>query len=131
MNYYQEGDSIECQCSEIISKKFNKGYLKTHPRNGNTYLFYKCERSGTAEIKQELNPKKAVIDESSYLNKGDKLNGDRLDIYINKKRRLKPEHIGGYTGRHGSRKINTDKFTYAQITKRYNTIPLKSNYKNE
>jgi len=131
MDYFQEGDSIECQCSEIISKRFSKGYLKNHPKNGNIYMFYKCDRNGTAEITEELNPKKPVIEISSYLNEGDKLNGDKLDVYINQNKRLKPGHIGGHTGKHGSRKFNTNNFTYAQITKRYDTVPFKPKDKKQ
>ncbi|MFW6047263.1 MAG: hypothetical protein ACOCP4_05715 [Candidatus Woesearchaeota archaeon] len=94
-------------------------------------MFYKCDRSGTAKIAEELYPKKPVIETSSYLNKGDKLNGDKLDVYINQKKRLKPEHISGHTSKHGSRKFNTNNFTYALITKRYDTVPFKPNDKKE
>lgn len=131
MDHYQVGDSIECKRSEIITKRFSKGILKYHPTNGRRYMFYKCERSSSAEITEELNPKDYIIEENSYLNLEDKLYGDKLHIYIDNKKRLKPEHIGGHTGRHGSQKFETRNFTFAQIKRRYDTVPFRQHNNSE
>lgn len=125
MDFYQVGDSIECQKSEIIAKKIGKGYLKYHPKIGKAFMYYKCERSGTAEIIEELNPKRPIVSDHSGLDQGDKLNGDKLEIYIDIKKRLRSEHIGGHTGKHGSCRFKSDKFTYARISKQYDTVPAE------
>jgi len=130
MDYFQVGESIECLSAEVISKRFSNGILKKHPKNGVTYMYYKTDRSGTAEILEEIDTKtQKKIYENSHTNKGDKLNGDKLEVYLDSKRRLKPEHIGGHTASHGSNKIISKVFTLAKIIKRYDTIPFKDNSK--
>ncbi|MDA3779809.1 MAG: hypothetical protein PF487_06275 [Bacteroidales bacterium] len=131
MDYYQAGESIECLSAEIISKRFNNGILKKHPKNGKTYMYYKTDRSGTAEILEEIECDEPLLDENAHTDKGDKLNGDKLEIYVDSKRRLKPVHIGGHTAKHGARKFITKVFTFAKIIKRYETIPFIDNSKKE
>lgn len=77
-----------------------------------------------------MEPKEPIIDENSNLHLGDKLGGDQLELIVDDKKRLKQEHIGGHTGKHGSRVISTEKFTYARITRKYYTIPFKLSEQN-
>lgn len=124
MDFYQEGDSIEFLKSEIIAKKFNRGRPKRHPINKKRYFFLKVDRSGSAETLKELNPKKPIIDPDSKINISDKICGDKLDMFIDCKKRPKQQKIGGHTGSHGSNIIITEDYTYAKISKRYDTIPF-------
>lgn len=132
MDYYQAGDSIECLSAEIISKRFSNGILKKHPENGKAYMYYKTDRSGTAEILEEIDTEKQEkVLKGSHTDKGDKLNGDKLEVYFDSKRRLKQKHIGSHTAKHGSRKILSKVFTLAKIIKRFDTVPFKVNSKKE
>lgn len=122
MVLYNSGDKIECEHSEVIAKDIKACVPQNHPKIGLS-LKYKCKRDGTAEIKRELNPKKSLMeDEASNLNIGDTLNANSFYVLVKNTRKIKPEKIGGHTGRHGSQKINTTDYTFAEITVPYSHI---------
>ncbi|MFC2086696.1 hypothetical protein ACFLSA_00830 [Bacteroidota bacterium] len=128
MTFNQVGASIECEGSKIIARRFNRGYLEEVPNLG-TVIKYKCDRNGTAEITRELNPKKPKYNKNSHLNIGDKLAANKFFFYVPSYFRLKLSRISRHTHTHGSQEANTRKYTYAQIERRYYTIPELQNVK--
>lgn len=121
MVFYKQGDKIECQNSEVIAKKITPSVPQRHPKIGLS-VKYKCKRDGSAEITKELDPKEFKVDKNSNLNLGDKLDANHLFIIVNNIKKIKPQKVGGHSGRHSSQKMNTKDFTYAEISKPYSHI---------
>ncbi len=121
MVFYNAGDKIECEHSEVIAKNIIVSVPQQHPKIGLS-LKYKCKRDGTVEIKKELEPKESIVDENSNLNNGDILNANSFYVIVGNIRKIKTKKISGHTGRHGSQKMKTRDFTYAEITKPYSHI---------
>ncbi|MBA7556018.1 hypothetical protein ES705_48712 [subsurface metagenome] len=121
MVFYNEGEKIECQHSEIIAKEIIPSAPYNHPTIGLS-LKYKCNRNGSAEITKELEPKESRLSEDSNLNISDKLNAEKLYFIVEKIIRIKPKRISGHTGRHGSQKMNTKEYSFAEITKPFTHI---------
>lgn len=128
MELNQKGDSIESQASEVVSRKFSKGYIKKHPESGERMMFYKCTQNGTAEITKELNPKEPRINNNSRLNKGDFLNAKDFNLWVARNKRFKENEfeLPHQSASHRARKLNIREFTYAIITQRCDTIPERS-----
>ena len=125
MELNQKGDSIECQASEVISRKFSKGYIKEHAKSGERMMFYKCTQNGTAEITKELNPKEPRINKNSTLDKGDYLNAKDFELWVDRKKRFKENEfeLPHRSASHRARKLNIREFNYAKIAQRCDTIP--------
>jgi len=125
MEYNQIGDSIECQESEVISRKFSKGYPKKPPNSDQNMMFYKCTLNTTAEITKELNPKAPKIDSTSAIDEGDYLNAKNIELWVDRKRRFKEKEfeLPHKSASHKARKINIKDFNFAKIILRLDSIP--------
>lgn len=121
MDFYGAGDKIECQKSEVIAKYILASHTQNHPVIGLS-VKYKCDRDGSAIITKELNPKEPILHKESNLNLGDKLRAKKFYIIVENIRRIKHKRISGHTGRHGSQKMNTKDYTFAEITKPFTGI---------
>lgn len=116
MLYYELGEKIECQQSDIIAKKIIPSVPQNHPKIGLS-IKYKCKRDGSAEIMKELEPKIPIVDEKSNLNINDKLQANELFFIVKNIKKLNPAKVGGHTGRHSSQVVKTKHYTYAEISK--------------
>ncbi|MBZ9728265.1 hypothetical protein LB467_01070 [Salegentibacter sp. JZCK2] len=121
MELYKEGDKIECNKSEVIAKKITPQSLQNHPKLGRVWK-YKCDRDGSAEITEELDPKEALHSEESNLNLGDTLKSEKFYVLVKETRKLRPKKIGGHTGRHSSQELKIKKYTFGEIIKPFEHI---------
>ena len=119
--FFKQGEKIECNASEVIAKDIVPSVPQKHPKIGLT-LKYSCKRDGSAEIKKELNPKKYKINKDSNLELGDKLRANLFYVLVEGIKKIKPTKLGGHSGRHNSQIFNTNKFTYAEISKPFEHI---------
>lgn len=113
-DYYKTGDCIECNSAEIIARKPVPSSFVKHPILGQLRK-YTCERNSSAEIAQELNPKKSIYDPLSKLNMGDKIQAEKIIVYVANSV-IRFSVLGGHSGRHKSQYVKTKCFTYAKIT---------------
>ena len=116
------GLSIECISAEIISRKIIFSSYKQIKNVGNC-LMYKCSMNSEAKISKELNPKKALHNDNSYLNLNDKLEAENMSVYVNMKKRLVFGLIN-HSASHKAQTTTTSNYTYAVITRQIPCIPL-------
>lgn len=113
--YYQAYDSIECRGVCLDIRALIPSIMQNVEGVGSCWT-YKAERNGTAEIKKELNPKRALHKTDSHLDIGDSVTGEKLSVLIEGSKvhcKAKPA-----THRHKSQQTEVSReFVFAEITK--------------
>lgn len=118
MNTSIEGKSFSLYC--------RKGFTNLPPSNNsilNTIIFnFVIKGFAQATIEKELVPKKAKIRKSSYLNIGDRIQGDIISGFS-----VKPisKETLIHRGSHRAKSIITKKFSFAKIDREWRAISLK------
>lgn len=112
--YVRLGDSIECNCSEINTRKPIIGNANARVEISGQKLYkYKTQINTDVVITEELNPKEAIIEPNSGLNKDDSVNGDVVEIYLKKIMNFKKK--SNYSSKHSIYSCKSSCFTYARI----------------
>ncbi|MEI8203784.1 MAG: hypothetical protein WCH34_12260 [Bacteroidota bacterium] len=120
--YNYPGDSIECNGSEIISRKIIPSAFMEIIAIGKCKT-YKCSLNSEATINKELpEPKTPIYKQTSHVNLGDILEGENISLAIFCKKNLKI-FVVPYSGRHKAQKTITDCYTFAEITIQCKGIP--------
>jgi hypothetical protein len=119
MSFVYEKASIECDGSEIISRKIIRGAAITI--DNVVYLQYKCQQNSVATIEKELDPKNPRLNPYSHLNLGDSVKGEDLAIRM---QGLKPFKIKlvNLTHTHKAQSTNSNCYTHAALTKPFPNI---------
>jgi hypothetical protein len=121
MEFFRQGESIECDSAEIISRDIKVGSYIDVPNIGKCTKI-NCKRNSEAKILQELNPKKAIRNPASKLNLGDTIKGENLTVYT--KGSLHGYQVINKSGRHKAQQAYTKGYTYAEISLQFRSIPL-------
>lgn len=112
-DYTNLGDSLEGKKVRLETRKqlFKNTIIDS---NLGTLYKFKCSIRSEAEITCELSPKKNQYHEKSHLDLGDCLKADSIEVYS--KKNLKFDIISGATSTHKAQTVETNCYTYAQIS---------------
>ncbi len=111
------GESIECIESSLTARKFIKSNLVKKEKIGQCFKF-KAQINCIAKIVKELNPKKFIINEKSFLDLGDYLTAECIEIFF--KGKYSTNLISNYSSTHGIQNEIISGYVYAHIV-----IPMK------
>jgi hypothetical protein len=120
MEYFLEGNTIECNKCKVISKKISPSSVQTDPNIGD-HMKYNCTRNSEAEIVEELDPKKAIYKKDSKLDLGDKIKAENITILTKQLRPIKL-NIVNFSHRHKSQEAILQAYTVGQIKYPFNHI---------
>jgi hypothetical protein len=114
MKYVILNASIECKGADIVSRNIpNKPTWVNEPKLG-LCKHYICTDKSQVTITKELKPKKAIIDDKSQLDLGDRISGNAILVVVAAKSDLEYE-VHSKSGRHKAQFASTRHFTYAKI----------------
>lgn len=122
MIYFKKDDSIEGKSFSLCCRKF----INMNPANDSILskmvFNFVIKDFAKAIIEKELLPKKAIIRETSYLNKDDGIQGDIISGFS-----VKPisKETVIHRGSHRARNIITKKFSFSKIDREWRAILLK------
>lgn len=120
-NFHFDGESIECDGSEINTRKNVASSILNHPIIGRC-IRYLCSRNADSKIIKELNPKVAKIDIRSHLDLNDQIKGERIEVLVQGTKRLKFSVKGGHTSTHKVQTVQSKCYTYSKISKPFNNV---------
>jgi len=121
MEFLLEGTSIECDASEIMTRKIVQGAFVEFPSIGKLSRI-SCKRNSEATISKELKPKKSKIEPNSKLDLYDSVKGENIEVYSMV--RVVKFTVVNLTHDHKAHKISTNCFTYAKLTMRFKNFPV-------
>lgn len=121
--YLEAGNSLECIKSNVATRKISKNpcIIKI---DGINYFKYSAQRRCIVKILEELNPKQHRIYEKSALNINDEIEAQGVDIYTEKRFKLKKE--SNYSNVHGIQSNIINTFTCAKIMTPFRFVLEKS-----
>lgn len=122
MIYFKKNDSIEGKSFSLCYRKFINMAPTNDPILSNMVFNFAIKDFAKAIIEKELLPKKAIIRETSYLNKDDGIQGSIITGFS-----VKPisKETVIHRGSHRARNIITKKFSFAKIDREWRAISLK------
>jgi hypothetical protein len=126
--YADMGASIEGEKILIDSRKIDMRKQIRLP-NGLKYWKYKCSKRSDAEIIEELNPKVFVLNQQSFLYKGDCISADIIEVLC--KNRLKVKKMSNTTSTHGSQNTESKGYTFAAILKPFRAYLVANQHQLE
>lgn len=118
MDFFGQGESIECEAAHIIAKKIEPSPPLNHIVFGKC-LKYTCSRDGAGTITKELNPKVSKLSHPvSNLDLGDSIKANRFYVLVKgfKATRLNKTH---FSGAHNANEFYSSEYTFAEISKPY------------
>jgi len=122
MKAVKQGDAIECNGAEVISRDIKLSSFVNMPNIGKCRK-YNCKRNSEASVTKEIADKKKKNYLNAYVNLGDNISGENITVYVNS---IKPQKIEviNHTGRHKAQKTETNCFTYAEISLQFHNIKV-------
>ncbi len=122
MIYIKNNDSIEGISFSLCCRKYINMMPTNDPILSKIVFNFAIKNNAKAVIEKELSPKKAIIRETSYLNKDDGIQGDIIRGFS-----VKPvsKETLIHRGSHRAKNITTKKFSFAKIEREWRVISLK------
>ncbi len=122
MIYFKNNDSIEGISFSLCCRKFINMMPTNDPILSKMVFNFVIKNFAKAVIEKELSPEKAIIRETSYLNKDDGIQGDIISGFS-----IKPisRETLIHRGSHRAKYIITKKFSFAKIDREWRAISLK------
>lgn len=114
--------SIECKSAALKTRKLIIGRPVLH--NILKILVYRCtlDMNSSATIEKELDPKKALLDNQSLLDKGASINGDSISVLSEKPIKKNKEKIKKGSSTHKASFLKTKAYTFAKLEKAYRSF---------
>jgi ribosomal protein L21 len=129
--HINKGDIIEGNSVKLEARKISPG-MPEKLCNKRIYTF-KLQDHAFAEVLKS--PEKRIISSSSFINAGDNITGDLIEGGSEKKiptsKQIKKKNIKNKTGRHKAQVVNTNKFTYAKISREWKDRQISINNRRE
>ena len=125
MIYFKKNDSIEGKSFSLCFRKFINMNPTNDPILSKVVFNFVIKDFAKAVIEKELSSKKAIIRETSYLNKDDGIQGEIIRGFSVKpiKPILNRKII--HRGSHRAGNIITEKFSFAKIDREWRSLLLK------
>ena len=118
--FIKAGDTIEGNEVRVQTRKWTPGSLVRHAAVNKQMMRYSADRNSSAEvIKASPQPESPKIKEATasyHREVGDSLTCDSMKVYVDNKRMIRTEHVGGVTHRHGAQIVETKDHTIATIS---------------
>jgi len=112
VKYVAQEESIE---GERVLVNTRKQIVQPPVSKGGKILTkYLCSKNAQAEIKQELNPKIAIVKKASRLDLGDILEAHAIEVFTTQRLHFKKE--ANFTSVHGIQTAECIRFTFAEIS---------------
>ena len=118
--FIKAGDTIEGNEVRVQTRKWTPGSLVRHAAVNKQMMRYCADRNSSAEVKKTFpepnDPKIKEATASYHREVGDSLTCDSMKVYVDNKRVIRTEHVGGATHRHGAQVVETKDHTIATIS---------------
>lgn len=107
-----EGNALLLSCRKYLNKQ-----PKLEEKLNCIVFRFQLKDNAKVSIKKELNPKVAIINKDSLLNKGDGLKGEIISGFSVKP--IKSASILPRTSLHRGQFVNTKKFSYSRLDREF------------
>jgi hypothetical protein len=113
----KKSESIECKKAGLIAKRINPYPPQFHSILKKTIFEYKLQRGAIAEILQELEPKRAILNPESMLDLHDKIRGEIIDCLATNV--ISREEVRSFSGRHRAKYSSIKGYVYCRILRTF------------
>lgn len=117
-----EGEMVEGKKCEVSARKFifKKGGLRKDPITDQNMVLYELDRNCDVMVMESLNlsmaDKQRRIELGVHGEVGDLIRSDAIRLYVDSRRDiLRPDVVGGYSGRHSANVVRTNVRTIGRI----------------
>lgn len=125
MIYFKKNDSIEGKSFSLCFRKFINMTPTNDPILSKVVFNFAIKDFTKAVIRKELSSKKAIIRETSYLNKDDGIQGEIISGFSVKPIKPISNRKIIHRGSHRAGNIITKKFSFAKIDREWRALLLK------